>query len=50
MDFVGGVGNIAITTALTPSFVYCIVNIKLFIDFLCLFLCLSEALVSGCED
>ena len=29
MGFVGGGGNIAITTALPPSsFVYCIVNIK----------------------
>ena len=29
MGFVGGGGNIAIATALTPSsFVYCIVNIK----------------------
>ena len=34
MDFVGGGGNIAIATALTPSFVYCIVNIKWFTDFL----------------
>ena len=35
MGFVGGGGNIAIATALPPSFfVYCIVNIKQFIDFL----------------
>ena len=31
---VGGGGNIAIATALPPSFVYCIVNIKQFMDFL----------------
>ena len=35
MGFIGGSGNIAIATALPPSlFVYCIVNIKLFLDFL----------------
>ena len=35
MGFVGGGGNIAIATALPPSsFVSCIVNIKLFMDFL----------------
>ena len=35
MGFVGGGGNIAIATALSPSsFVYCIVNIKWFMDFL----------------
>ena len=34
MGFVGGGGNIAIATALPPAFVYCIVNIKLFMDFL----------------
>ena len=35
MGFVGGGGNIAIATALLPSsFVYCIVNIKEFMDFL----------------
>ena len=35
MGFVGGGSNIAIATALPPSsFVYCIVNIKYFIDFL----------------
>ena len=34
MDFVGGGGNIANATALPPSFVYFIVNIKKFIDIL----------------
>ena len=34
MGFVGGGGNIAIATALPPSFAYCIVNIKYFMDFL----------------
>ena len=35
MGFVGGGGSIAIATALTPSSpVYCIVNIKQFMDFL----------------
>ena len=35
MGFVGGGGNISIATALLPSsFVYCIVKIKLFVDFL----------------
>ena len=35
MGFIGGGGNIAITTALPPSsFVYRIVNIKYFMDFL----------------
>ena len=34
MGFVGGGGNIAIATALPTSFVYCIVNIKWFMDFL----------------
>ena len=35
MGFVGGGGNIAIATALPPSsLVYCIVNIKQFMDFL----------------
>ena len=35
MGFVGGGSNIAITTALPPSSsVHCIVNIKLFMDFL----------------
>ena len=35
MGFVGGGSNIAIATALPPSsFVYCIVNIKFFMDFL----------------
>ena len=35
MGFVGGGGNIAIATALPPSsFVYCIVNIESFMDFL----------------
>ena len=34
MGFVGGSGNIAITTGLPPpSFVYCIVNIEQFMDF-----------------
>ena len=44
MGFVVGGGNIAIATALPPSsFVYCIVNIKLFMDFLYLIFygCLS---------
>ena len=35
MGFVGGGGNISIATALPPSsFVYCILNIKQFMDFL----------------
>ena len=34
MCFVGGGVNIAIVTAMPPSFVYCIVNIKYFINFL----------------
>ena len=35
MGFIGGSGNIAITAAPPPSsFVYCIVNSKLFIEFL----------------
>ena len=35
MGFVGGGGNIAIATALPPSsFMYCIVNIKKFMEFL----------------
>ena len=34
MGFVGFGGNIAVATALTPSFVYCIVNIIEFMDFL----------------
>ena len=34
MGFVVGGGNIAIATALPPTLVYCIVNIKLFMDFL----------------
>ena len=39
MGFVGGVGNIAIATALPPSFVYCIVNIKELMNFLYLIFC-----------
>ena len=34
MSFVCGGGNIAIATAITPSFVYYIVNIKFFMDFM----------------
>ena len=35
MGFVGGCGNIAIATALPPSsFEYCIINIKLFMEFI----------------
>ena len=35
MGFVGGVGNVAIATALpSSSFLYCIVNMKYFMDFL----------------
>ena len=34
MGFVGGGVNIAIVTAQPPSFVYCIVNIILFMDFI----------------
>ena len=35
MDFVGGGGNIAIATALHPSFfVYCILNIRQFVGFI----------------
>ena len=38
MGIVGGVGIIEIATALPPSFVYCIVNIKYFMDILYLIL------------
>ena len=34
MGFVGGGGNNDIATAPPPSFVYCIINIKQFMDFL----------------
>ena len=34
MGFVGGGGNIAIATAIPTSFVYCIVNIEWFMEFL----------------
>ena len=34
MGFVGDGGNVAVATALLPSFVYCIENIKQFLDFL----------------
>ena len=38
MGFVGGGGNIAIATALPPLyFVYCIINIPQFMEFLYLF-------------
>ena len=49
LDFVGGGGNIAIPTALPPSFVYCVVNIKKFMDFLSLifYACLRLRFLDG---
>ena len=51
MGFVGGGGNIAITTALTPSFcVLCCKHQIVYRFFVSYFLCLPEASVSGCGD
>ena len=54
MGFVGVGGNIAISTALAPSyFVHCIVNIKIlsvYVIFLSYFECFPEAAISECED
>ena len=51
MGFVGGGGNIAITSALPPTFcvLYCKHQIVYGIS-ISYFLCLSEASVSGCGD
>ena len=50
MGFVGGGSNIAIATALPPFFMYCIVNSNSLWILDLLFLCLTEASVSGCGD
>ena len=44
MGFVGGGSNIATATVLPPYFVYWIVNIKYFMDFLCLILYACQGL------